>query len=544
MMNTEPDESTAAGEDQISKLPDEILHRILRCLGTCDYEYEARTTVLSKRWRSLWQSYPIVGYSNRDVPGGDASISAALQNFGRCTIERFSRDKALGMEALKLFAALKDVESNLLVRRLMKLAANRKAEEVDVELSSAKNPSFLYLPFRLLSDCTNAQTLRLKKLTITGNINDLDLFPNSLRFLDLCEVNFSDEQLCGKLLASSPLLETLRLQSILQLKKLKIGNANLKRIVLHGCRNLEEIEIKAPLLQDLSLRGIGNVVGIELDTPRLEILAIRGSKNSTMMRTLISNSNLRSLKSLTLDGSSVTDLNLSAPKLKRFTLRVQHTARRIEFDAGSCDLEQFCLHSRGNFPGKLKKCVIRNAAATSCRWKAEFDLRHSCAIHQWFVDFKSFITRFTQFQTVTISWPFHNKVEFRENEVDHATSPTSIEHLTIKMPMRSNVDQATFLDGALWACRPRYLTLIHDDDDDTGCAGKIVLAFLSGYLRKFLVKKKNKEELLHKRKNWQFQLKDVKNITGDIGSSIREVSKKSVTLVKDRYQVSMVLTWN
>ncbi|CAN1124182.1 F-box/FBD/LRR-repeat protein At3g52680 [Linum perenne] len=51
----------ADGKDRISELPDEILLCILCFLQP--QEEAARTIAISKRWRSVWRSYPIVKYN-------------------------------------------------------------------------------------------------------------------------------------------------------------------------------------------------------------------------------------------------------------------------------------------------------------------------------------------------------------------------------------------------------------------------------------------------------------------------------------------------
>ncbi|KAJ4842876.1 hypothetical protein Tsubulata_003515 [Turnera subulata] len=49
------------GEDRISDLPDDIIHRILSLLD--DTKFAAQTCVLSKRWKNVWTSLPDLRFS-------------------------------------------------------------------------------------------------------------------------------------------------------------------------------------------------------------------------------------------------------------------------------------------------------------------------------------------------------------------------------------------------------------------------------------------------------------------------------------------------
>ncbi|CAN1123894.1 hypothetical protein LINPERHAP2_LOCUS2091 [Linum perenne] len=106
-MSNHRKKSAATGDDLISELPDEILHSILRRLSSS--REAAMTTVLSRRWRSPWQSYPFVEFDFRDLncrgEAGEISSTAAMAHlcqFGDATFDRFSGDKLLLMKTLKV----------------------------------------------------------------------------------------------------------------------------------------------------------------------------------------------------------------------------------------------------------------------------------------------------------------------------------------------------------------------------------------------------------------------------------------------------------
>ncbi|CAO2144545.1 unnamed protein product [Urochloa humidicola] len=55
-----------SGVDHISGLPDELLHSILLRLGSA--RAAARTSVLSRRWSTVWAHLPELVFGNADPP--------------------------------------------------------------------------------------------------------------------------------------------------------------------------------------------------------------------------------------------------------------------------------------------------------------------------------------------------------------------------------------------------------------------------------------------------------------------------------------------
>ncbi|CAN0914301.1 Putative F-box/FBD/LRR-repeat protein At4g03220 [Linum grandiflorum] len=171
--------------DKISELPDEILHCILSRIKP--QRKAAQTITLSRRWRSLWRSYPVVDFS---LSFYDGLETKRFQKFCEATIKRFSRDKFLGMKALNLDLTGVDVELCFpVLKQLLDLSSERKAEEIDFR-SFTRDPSITLLP----------KLQHLKTLTLDGAKHG---------------------------------------------KKLKLSNPKLEEFTLRGCCGLEEIEIDA-----------------------------------------------------------------------------------------------------------------------------------------------------------------------------------------------------------------------------------------------------------------------------------------------------------
>ncbi|CAN1123899.1 hypothetical protein LINPERHAP2_LOCUS2095 [Linum perenne] len=168
-MSNHRKKSAATADDVISELPDEILHSILRRLSSS--REAAITTVLSRRWRSPWRSYPFVVFDFRDLNNrGEAgeisstAVMAQLRQFGDATLDRFSGDQLLLMKTLKV--VLEKGDSTIyssVVNQLLNLAVERKAEVIAIIVTSHSHSHRLILQFGLLSNSA-AKSLRFEGL--------------------------------------------------------------------------------------------------------------------------------------------------------------------------------------------------------------------------------------------------------------------------------------------------------------------------------------------------------------------------------------------
>ncbi|CAN1346604.1 FBD-associated F-box protein At3g52670 [Linum perenne] len=377
------------------------------------------TTVLSKRWRSAWRSYPFVEFDFRDLNGsGEAdeisstAVMAHLRQFADATFDRFSRDKFLLMKTLELVLEKGDSAiCSSVVNQLLNLAAERKAVVILIKVISRSHR--LSLPLGLLSNST-VKSLRLTGINFTGGRLPVNL--NALRFLYLDFVELEDAEILENLIASSPVLETLILRHISKFRKLQICNitSSLKTLKVSFCSYLDEIEIAAAGLQTLYLRGLDLVSRIELIAPQLAVLKMIDFQlmGDCILAPV---SKLKSVKSLTLDGMYLlnmeTKLRLSIPNLEEFTLWAPVGLKEIEFDSMP-GLEKFFLHFYGRVPDEIKIFQIRSAyTAATNEWKADFCMSNDeDPTYPWFVGLKNFVTTFTQFDTVKIHWHRSGKV--------------------------------------------------------------------------------------------------------------------------------------
>ncbi|CAN0912976.1 F-box/LRR-repeat protein 25 [Linum grandiflorum] len=300
-------EKAAAGEDLISNLPDDILHCILRRIPWSTEV--AQTSALSRRWGNLWRSYPVVQFHYHWFLSKPEKIKS-FQNFSEATIERFSGDKQLRMEALQI--SLNSDNDNLLslavgggfpaVEQLLDLASKRNAEFVTIAITQKY---VVCLPLGLLTS-SSAKTLHFEgiRFVLNKNIHDDPLLClNSLRSLILDHVELDGgERLLTNLIASSPLLQTLKLLFVKGIRKLCIMSnvANLKSLEIYYDNHLVEIKIAASALQTMCIRSSlypADDHVLELIAPQLNSLDIECCDIS---RLGMISSNLQFLKSLNL----------------------------------------------------------------------------------------------------------------------------------------------------------------------------------------------------------------------------------------------------
>ncbi|CAN0914384.1 Putative F-box/LRR-repeat protein At3g18150 [Linum grandiflorum] len=471
-MEEQPNNLTAtAGEDLISGLPDEILHCIIGRLELC--EEAGQTISLSRRWRRVWHSYPVVHYNNPDV--WDSRYRPIdLEEFGDSAMERFSRDKLLGMESLKLEPSLygggeRYIRSPV-VERLIDLGLERKAEHVQILAVMDECLSGLELPNLLLFNSI-IKSLRLSNVYIPFDRYFGSDSSTSLRSLYLGFVEFETNNLLGNLIAKSPLLETLEIIRWRESCTLQVSkHTNLKTLEMSECL-MEEIEIVAPQLESLYLRDANFVRDFKLQVtaPLLNRFEISGFQlTEGDLQAMLSKfpylqylkvgmyHKLVEKKLLKFSSSSLVELELEAPC----------GLEELELDVGP-GFEKFFLHYQwwplnggDYFTHKLQKLEISNAGA-SCRLHVSYEFHISRTrdeLHQWLVGFKKFI-RSIHVHTVIIDLYDCWDDNIDDEEADHRIYRGTIEYLKLKKVFSSFEKVAAFLDFFLWACQPKIITI-------------------------------------------------------------------------------------
>ncbi|KAF7119969.1 hypothetical protein RHSIM_Rhsim13G0173200 [Rhododendron simsii] len=217
---------TTTAVDRISEFPDSILVHILSFL---DIEDAVRTQVLSKRWRFLWTFLPclLFYYNAFDDDGGKGVDFRVARNTefvtfiektllaSNCKLKKFEVD----------FYYDPHFASN--VDSWTRFAAGKGVKELDLRLCPDATDSEYELP-QLLYDNSWFKELRFSHCRVSpqGNVAWY-----SLKKLSIGYVKFSNDVI-ERILAGSPVLETLTLESCQGFSRLAVTNSCVKKLIL------------------------------------------------------------------------------------------------------------------------------------------------------------------------------------------------------------------------------------------------------------------------------------------------------------------------
>ncbi|KAL4590298.1 hypothetical protein LXL04_003226 [Taraxacum kok-saghyz] len=234
------------GVDLISNMPDAILLLILSRLSST--EEHIRTSILSRRWRSLWTAVPSV---DMQFLSGEESKQSEFKEFMYWVLA----SKTVNLDSFHL--SLYNCDSIETVWRWVCLAVMRNVKQIDFSFWIMKDTKTIELPHYLVS-CSSLEVLKLDLKNHGLSLPRFVGFP-ALRVLHLTYVDLpEDNDLVNRFLKSCPFLEDLSLIGCLLGKLVCISYPNLKKLRIInwddyvGCHG---IKISCPKLVDLDLGG-------------------------------------------------------------------------------------------------------------------------------------------------------------------------------------------------------------------------------------------------------------------------------------------------
>lgn len=243
------------GEDRISRLPNKVLSEIVSRLPAKD---AARTAVLSRRWRRVWASTPLV-LDDSDLlvlpRRGRGAYSAQPVDWIGVTdaVSRAIGNHPGPIRRVRLTCCVMQLVARLgLLHRWLHRFAEGGAE--DLVLFNRPEPKGLYLPADVLR-IASLRTLYLAFWSFpdtTGLPRGPAVFPR-LREIGLLCVQISTRDL-EHLLACSPVLEKLAIVAGFYFSNyVRIGSRSLQCLVFWKSLTYELAVVVAPHLQRLIL---------------------------------------------------------------------------------------------------------------------------------------------------------------------------------------------------------------------------------------------------------------------------------------------------
>ncbi|KAJ4763967.1 F-box protein [Rhynchospora pubera] len=246
------------GEDRISNLPNEILQFII-CL--MPLKYAIRASVLSKRWRHLWQ-FNLVSSTSLQFDE-DFSCNQSPKQFVT-TLDQYLHlhgDRSLDKFGI-LFSSFDIFFPNLEKWIATVLAKGVKELKIDLSQGILYTPGDSYIddrmPFVIPNPLFNCKSLTHLSLS-RCNFSDPLVSANFVRLssLSLDNVNLLTDAMLTSILEYCVLLESISLKrcEILDTVKFVGEKLKLQKLVIVDCNNVLDIEISAPKLESFLYHG-------------------------------------------------------------------------------------------------------------------------------------------------------------------------------------------------------------------------------------------------------------------------------------------------
>ncbi|CAN1311538.1 Putative F-box protein At2g39415 [Linum perenne] len=457
MITTKKMKNASSNVDRISELPDGIIHQILLDLDS--YRLAARTSILSRRWLHLWRSYPVFEYDYNQTPKFQEFAAAASKRLLR------QRSESLFLESFTL--RLCNWENcgsldNLLSSASLNCGRRSPLKVVLVNLS-CEYRRFNGEKFMNLS---RTKFLHLQGFDLTSRFKTrLD----NLQELHLQQVSLS-QLTFPSCLANAPRLEKLSLVCIKGIHSLDISASNfpsLKSLSFDGQNRNgpQQLQLSsAILLQTLYFRG--NCKFLEavwpLSTPNLKFVELHPEVEfrSRELQNLISK--LPSLESLDFNLPDDDELTISAPMLRKLTVRKWYWQTKLEIDAPN--LVNLSIEIDG-LPLNLR---VVNVAST-CQCVVDCSPSDYLLEASWLIHLRNCLTSLAhRFNPLVFKLDFKllESVLFDFSQVGCESSPMIIQHLQLgtNLPLgpdeiEQHARETHLLDGLLSIFRPKTLSI-------------------------------------------------------------------------------------
>ncbi|RDX85319.1 Jacalin-related lectin 19, partial [Mucuna pruriens] len=319
--DSEQMEASVESVDRISHLPDHVIHHILSHLR--NVRDTIRTSVLSKRWRTLWYSFSVLIFDERKFSArigyeDNNNKEKTFRDYVSLSIHNHVEKKLL-IQKLVVHMINFDLNDIQYVDHWLNVAIIKNINELDLHVGK-KNINNYTVPQNLFSSKTLTR-MRISgcKLETCNNI----LLPH-LQKVYLCKLILA-EHVIENLIFSCYSIEDLRIIKCAGLKHLRVSNhVRLNRVEIYHCNQLKRIEINAPNLDTfwycgkkttpckVSLEGCTSLKRLTLEHPQV----IRD-----FYKNHISNFPVLERLDISMTNSMIKSIMISNPHLQKFSLK-------------------------------------------------------------------------------------------------------------------------------------------------------------------------------------------------------------------------------
>ncbi|XP_004245274.2 F-box/FBD/LRR-repeat protein At1g13570-like [Solanum lycopersicum] len=344
--------------DRISNLPIEIIREIHFRLPRID---AVKTSILSKKWQSIWASHPRIfldeidfgadysRYSVADKPKRDSFLTYLIKSL---EIRQKPSEYNCDVDKLCLRMTVENSPAELLVNKWISFALENSIKRLCLSLKTINRDHYYLCGFAF---CAHT----LVHLIISDcEITNCSFKLPALKVLFLFVVCIEDDDF-KDLIAGCPLIEQLRIQDTKKLRTIVVSNPNLEFFGVHLLCSDGKIRVESPNLHSIEFISFSiDMCEVEIaSTTTVRELTLRDAYDPETLIHFIEKFPL--LEKLIIDGySDLCEVEItSKPTVRSLTLCNINDEDLTLFDWDGDDLKMTWMNFIDNFP-LLEKLII------------------------------------------------------------------------------------------------------------------------------------------------------------------------------------------
>ncbi|TXG67268.1 hypothetical protein EZV62_008543 [Acer yangbiense] len=462
--------TTIDSMDRLTELPLFIIHHIMSRLSAKE---AAQTSILSKRWKALYTSFPVLDFhepytyfmgEDKFFRNPAIFIPDHLTKKFRKNLRKFIKfvdtslvqfcELEISMQKFRLLIGLLDVKRwSSVLDRWLGLVVENRVKELNFEVQTSRQT--MYTLSQTIYFAKSITSLKLSGCKLELPCDEIRLY--ALKSLSLDKVCITEEML-QKLMSRCSLLEDLHL-SCLALKHIYVSKLHKLKIISirespDELQKVRSVEIVVPSLEQFSLDCNGSILIDMVECPNLMVLELsRVLFTEHEFHVLISNFPL--LEDLSVNSCDLLErITISSNLLKNLSICFCDNLKAIDIDALNLLSFSYCHNP-------IPVCSMN----APCPWKVELGTDEVDLDTQWYIKIKEFLAGSNQIEDVILTLTSKKKHSFNFDECRESSPsfPRVIGNLDVGIYEQSE-HYAVLLDGLLEVCYPRTLTVFLDKD--------------------------------------------------------------------------------